>query len=44
MGGEREGKQTKTEAEREAETYTEKKSLHDSSYRFPQTVGAVKAG
>ena len=21
-----------------------KKSLHDSSYRFPQTVGVVKAG
>lgn len=43
--GKRERKQTKTEAEREAESYTKKKeSLHDSSYRFPQTVGVVKAG
>lgn len=48
--GRRERKQTKRKAEREAELYRlrekgrKKKSLHDSSYRFPQTVGVVKAG
>ena len=45
MGGERENRQREKQSQKQrVEKKKKEKSLHDSSYRFPLTVGVVKAG